>query len=214
MDANCMQVAKLLFAYVDGELSEKDRRFVEEHLEACAPCLDEKEKERLVKSFVSDEKIAMPAGLREKVLATLENNSTSSKVVPLTRPEKTAVSTTGGWMAMAASVALLAASFYFIQTTPVQTAPHVLTHTADLSKSVLTGDCVCVDCHLRGIPCPDDKHTPGLIEDDGTLWTLIPGEKTAELYANFEAIAGEHLRIEGRVFSAALRIEVTSYTLL
>jgi len=49
---NCLQALEKLYDYVDGELPPADRAAVQEHLEACRPCLTHFEFETLFADFV------------------------------------------------------------------------------------------------------------------------------------------------------------------
>ncbi|MEW5876202.1 MAG: zf-HC2 domain-containing protein, partial [Candidatus Zixiibacteriota bacterium] len=49
---NCLQALEKLYDYVDGELPPADRAAVQEHLEACRPCLTHFEFETLFSDFV------------------------------------------------------------------------------------------------------------------------------------------------------------------
>ena len=52
MDASCREMLSKLYEYLDGELSATDRDQVRAHLEACRPCLNRFEFERLFHEYV------------------------------------------------------------------------------------------------------------------------------------------------------------------
>lgn len=52
-DADCAAALERMFDFIDRELAEADREQIQRHLDECAPCLDEYDLERLVKTLVA-----------------------------------------------------------------------------------------------------------------------------------------------------------------
>ena len=70
----CTEVLDHVYAYLDGELGAPDCEKIRIHLDECGPCLREYGLEEVIKRLVhrhcGHEQV--PAGLRQKVLATIE----------------------------------------------------------------------------------------------------------------------------------------------
>jgi|GEM_PF-3424493 len=78
MNQECTHFKELFEPYLMGELSEPEKRRLEEHLKECASCSAEFEKERnLVSMLQSLEKNPAPELLRTRVIARLEKQQVS-----------------------------------------------------------------------------------------------------------------------------------------
>lgn len=89
---NCEQMTDLLWAFLDGELTEQEELQVKAHLEQCADCRALLEQLQTLHTSFSDlEEIPAPAGFAEKVMDNIKAQS-RPKVVPLfKRPQMRAV---------------------------------------------------------------------------------------------------------------------------
>lgn len=68
----CNQVSALLSAYIDGELSGIEMRFIREHVCYCPECASELQAERHVKSILGGAPmVAAPAGLEDRLIAAV-----------------------------------------------------------------------------------------------------------------------------------------------
>lgn len=69
-DVDCSEILQRVYVFIDNELEDASNDEIRQHLEECAPCLDQFDLERCVKKLVhrscGDDKA--PASLREKVL--------------------------------------------------------------------------------------------------------------------------------------------------
>lgn len=82
---NCEQMNELLSAWLDGELSETERRQMQAHLEQCAQCRALFEQLQALHTSFSDlEEIPAPEGFAQRVMEQVEKE-TNPKVVPLFR---------------------------------------------------------------------------------------------------------------------------------
>jgi mycothiol system anti-sigma-R factor len=70
----CTEVLDLVYSYLDGEMDAPSYTQVKVHLEECGPCLREYGLEEAVKKLVHRHcgHDPVPAGLRQKVLRTIE----------------------------------------------------------------------------------------------------------------------------------------------
>ena len=69
---DCSQALEKLYLFIDHEMDDASCDEIEAHIESCAPCLDQYDLERLVKSLVmrSCHEVA-PEPLRDKVLLSI-----------------------------------------------------------------------------------------------------------------------------------------------
>jgi mycothiol system anti-sigma-R factor len=69
----CGEVLQRVFEYLDGEMPEMDCAKIKVHLEECSGCLDEYDRDELVKAVVrrSCGCDAAPAELRTRILASI-----------------------------------------------------------------------------------------------------------------------------------------------
>ncbi|MEW9555748.1 mycothiol system anti-sigma-R factor [Nonomuraea sp. NPDC050783] len=72
-DTDCREVLDKVYAYLDGELTEKDVVDIRVHLDECSPCLKEYDLDKAVKALVAKHCGCdpIPADLRSKVLARI-----------------------------------------------------------------------------------------------------------------------------------------------
>lgn len=70
----CSEVLAKVYTYIDGELEEGNCEDIRQHLDECAPCLEEYGLEEVVKKLVAKHCGCdpVPQGLRSKVLTRLE----------------------------------------------------------------------------------------------------------------------------------------------
>ncbi len=70
---DCSQVVLRVFAYIDHETAAEDTARIKAHLDGCAHCLDEYERDVLLKAMVrrSCAAQAAPGALRSRILARL-----------------------------------------------------------------------------------------------------------------------------------------------
>ncbi|TQN30516.1 mycothiol system anti-sigma-R factor [Haloactinospora alba] len=70
----CSEVLAKVYSYIDGELEEENCEDIRQHLDECAPCLEEYGLEEAVKNLVAKHCGCdpVPEGLRSKVLHRLE----------------------------------------------------------------------------------------------------------------------------------------------
>ncbi len=73
----CEEALESLFEYLDGEIDEPRRAAIEKHLEICRACYPRAQFERAFLSALErvDAGERTPAGLRERVLASLQAES-------------------------------------------------------------------------------------------------------------------------------------------
>ena len=68
-DTDCSEVLDKVYTFLDGELDERRRSDIRQHLDECGPCLKEYHLERTVKALVARScPEQAPEQLREKVL--------------------------------------------------------------------------------------------------------------------------------------------------
>ena len=72
---NCNEAARLIAAYADGETGPLQSRSLRSHLRTCADCATQHEELRALRARIRAEvpRYSAPAGLRERVQATLEH---------------------------------------------------------------------------------------------------------------------------------------------
>ena len=100
---NCDAVRDLLDEYLDGELATADRAAVEEHLGSCASCRAEWEALRRTAELVASlPRVDAPQGLADGVKTALERTVTTRRRALILR-----WATAGGWLAAAATLALV-----------------------------------------------------------------------------------------------------------
>jgi mycothiol system anti-sigma-R factor len=68
-DTNCAEVLQRMMFFIDNELADADSTQIKQHLDDCAPCLDEHEMERVVKAVVARScSEHAPEELRQRVI--------------------------------------------------------------------------------------------------------------------------------------------------
>ncbi|SEH03762.1 mycothiol system anti-sigma-R factor [Nonomuraea solani] len=72
-DTDCREVLDMVYAYLDGELTENHVVDIRVHLDECSPCLKEYDLDKAVKALVAKHCGCdpIPADLRSKVLARI-----------------------------------------------------------------------------------------------------------------------------------------------
>jgi len=69
-DVDCSEILQRVYVFIDNELEDASNDEISQHLEECAPCLDQYDLERCVKKLVhrscGDEHA--PEALRQKIL--------------------------------------------------------------------------------------------------------------------------------------------------
>jgi len=91
---SCKNVKELLSPYIDGELSDTERKTFESHIELCAGCRTEfQETERLHNLFAGADKHSAPYGFSARVVENLDQKSGRKNVLAplLTRFAETMV---------------------------------------------------------------------------------------------------------------------------
>lgn len=79
----CRQLGDLLSAYHDGELTERERRLVEEHLRTCAECSDTREDMKKLAALMASLTPVVPSGAwKAKVLEQLAHSAMPSSPTP------------------------------------------------------------------------------------------------------------------------------------
>ncbi len=79
----CRQLGELVSAYHDGELTDRERRLVEEHLKACADCSDTREDMKKLAGLMASLVPVVPSGAwKAKVLEELARQPMPSTPVP------------------------------------------------------------------------------------------------------------------------------------
>lgn len=72
---SCNEVKELFSAYIDNEIDEKDRKDLEEHVEACMDCKDELEYlKKIVSAVGSLEEVELPGDFKETLHEKLVNH--------------------------------------------------------------------------------------------------------------------------------------------
>ena len=73
-DGACSQVADLLDSVVDGEASEEDQSFFNNHIEECVSCFENHQKQKLLKSLVSGhlKRVIVPESLALTIKAKIQ----------------------------------------------------------------------------------------------------------------------------------------------
>lgn len=79
-DADCGTVLLRVYEYLDGEMTDEDCVAVRAHLDDCAPCLSEFERDQALKALVrrSCGCEPAPAQLRMQILATITRVSVTT----------------------------------------------------------------------------------------------------------------------------------------
>jgi mycothiol system anti-sigma-R factor len=68
-DIECQQILDRVHWFIDNELESADAAQIQQHLEECAPCLDEVTVDRLVKVLISRScKESAPVELRQRIV--------------------------------------------------------------------------------------------------------------------------------------------------
>ncbi len=71
-DADCREVLERVYFFIDNELDHASRAQIEEHLTACAPCLQEVDLERMVKALIARScREHAPVELRQRVMFSI-----------------------------------------------------------------------------------------------------------------------------------------------
>ena len=72
--ADCNETLRELYQYLDGELTDEDKRHIQGHLDDCSPCLEafdfEAELRMVVRSRCTDQ---VPESLRDRIARVLES---------------------------------------------------------------------------------------------------------------------------------------------
>ncbi len=73
-ETDCAEVLDRVFEYLDGELTDEDVRRVQQHLDECAPCLEEHNLDLALKALVrrSCECERAPEDLRARILVQIQ----------------------------------------------------------------------------------------------------------------------------------------------
>ncbi|MCW2879919.1 MAG: hypothetical protein JWQ95_4019 [Sphaerisporangium sp.] len=73
-DTDCKEVLDRVYTFLDGELDDRRRSDIREHLDECGPCLEEYGLENVVKQLVAKHCgcDTVPEDLRSKVLQRIE----------------------------------------------------------------------------------------------------------------------------------------------
>ncbi len=72
-EGNCDEAIDALYAFLDGELTDAQRGDVRQHLEGCSGCLEAFDFEAELRHVVQVRcRESLPPGLRERILAALE----------------------------------------------------------------------------------------------------------------------------------------------
>lgn len=71
-ETNCDKLLQRIYFFIDNELDQADAAEIKQHIDECAPCLDEVALERLVKSLVARScKEQAPVELRQRVVFSI-----------------------------------------------------------------------------------------------------------------------------------------------
>lgn len=82
-DAHCSEVLQRIFFFIDNELDRADCDEIQEHLDACQPCLEKYELESTVKALVARSCAEhAPDQLRERVLLEIRQVQVDIHVDP------------------------------------------------------------------------------------------------------------------------------------
>jgi mycothiol system anti-sigma-R factor len=84
-ETSCSEVLDRVYGYLDGEMGEKDRIKIQEHLDDCTPCLREYGLEEAVKRLVAKHCGCdpVPTQLREKVLVRIREVQATIEIAEL-----------------------------------------------------------------------------------------------------------------------------------
>ena len=82
-ETDCAQVVLRLFEYVDHEAAAEDGRRIREHLDACGSCLQEYERDVLLKELVrrACHREAAPEALRTQIMARISTLTVTTHTV-------------------------------------------------------------------------------------------------------------------------------------
>jgi mycothiol system anti-sigma-R factor len=73
MGDDCVEAAKVLYEYLDGELTIERRTLIARHLDECPPCLDRFDFESELRVVIAHKcREQVPDELRQRVLKALE----------------------------------------------------------------------------------------------------------------------------------------------
>ncbi|NHN56425.1 mycothiol system anti-sigma-R factor [Calidifontibacter sp. DB0510] len=80
--ADCASYLEHLYEFLDGELTDDDRAALAAHLQDCPPCLNEYERDLLMKALVrrSCQCESAPAELRTRIMAQISVQVTTVQV--------------------------------------------------------------------------------------------------------------------------------------
>lgn len=127
----CRQLDDLVTPYVDGELSDADRRWVDDHLLACGACRIRVQTEQAVRALMRERRgslaIDAPAGLRARCAAAVGSRPSSSGPIAAWRVGLVP-------FALAASLVLVVAGAFIYELTAHSTHVMVAELTADHLK--------------------------------------------------------------------------------
>lgn len=84
LDPDCQEAVHTLYHFLDGELTDARRAHIQQHLEACGPCLEAFDFEAELRLIIARKcRDHVPEELRARIVAVL----TSEGAVPPQRPQ-------------------------------------------------------------------------------------------------------------------------------
>ncbi|HET7303323.1 MAG TPA: mycothiol system anti-sigma-R factor [Segeticoccus sp.] len=83
---DCDEVVLKIYEYLDGEMGPGDCARIRQHLQECAPCMDEYERDQVLKALIRRSCACEPApvALRTQILARITSVTVTQRTV---RPE-------------------------------------------------------------------------------------------------------------------------------
>ena len=82
-DSDCDEVLLKIYEYLDGEMSAEDCARMKQHLQECAPCMDEYERDQVLKALIRRSCACEPAPvtLRTQILAQITSVTVTRRTI-------------------------------------------------------------------------------------------------------------------------------------
>lgn len=208
----CEQVRALLAAFLADELSPGDSRLVQDHLDACAPCVRFR---RFEDAFDGALKrglgaVAAPASLILKIQRSIDAEGES--------PRRPAPSfRASGWKqwALAAGIVVALLAPFSVGYELGLFAPRA----GHAESRVVRGILVCSACEKMGVPIADQRgcrvhgHHAALMCDDTGLWEFVETDQTRKLLTDASRI-GDEVELRGEFLEDLHYVKVDSVRFL
>ncbi len=194
-------------AFVDGELSEPDRKAFEEELHRNDALQNEVETEQAIKATVSEKylKTPAPAYLHERIEALIDRES-EGVFERLARWLREFQLGPVPSLALASLLVVAVAAAFSGWSTDAADPGELVT---------IEGKIICSNCYLAGkygadANCPDNGHTNVLMDDSGKLWTFTNGDRWQQ-HLTDTALWNKRIVLRGHLYPEAQYLDFVSY---